>query len=345
MPIFLGSTPLRHRVQALAISLLISWLSMGAANAAPIRIAFAGPTSGPSAEDGLSAVRAIELVFERVNAEGGINGRSLVLDIYDDQNTSSIARENAPSIVAQNETIAVIGHNYSTCSIAAGKVYAEGGIAAVSTASTSVSVTRDNDWYFRVIFNDTVQGQMIPLYVRAVLGARSFAIVHETDAYGAYLAEVMAVAGPEAGLPVDAVLDFDPSDPQLDARMDDIVAQLVGPRGPPAIVMAMQPEAGVKLVKRLRELEYKGLLIAADALASQAFADGFDGFHAERERKGFYSNGIFASTPFLSDASGKLANDFKQQYIDRYEREPDWYAAFANDAAEVLVGARRRRGN
>ncbi|MBW2713381.1 MAG: mechanosensitive ion channel, partial [Deltaproteobacteria bacterium] len=104
----------------------------------------------------------------------------------------------------------------------------------------------------------------------------------------------------------------------------------------------MQPAAGVELVKRLRERDYPGLLIATDALASQAFADGFDSFPSESERKGFYTNDIYASTPFLSDASGKIANEFKQNYVERYEREPDWYAAFANDAAEVLVAALQR---
>ncbi len=183
---------------------------------------------------------------------------------------------------------------------------------------------------------------MIPLYVRKVLGAKSFAIVHETETYGVYLAEVMAAAGPKAGLALAAVLDFDPADPQLGARMDVIAAELVKPGGPPAVVMALQPTAGIALVKRLRELDYPGLLIATDTLSSRAFADGFDAFPAEHARNGFYSDGIFASTPFLADASGKLANSFKQHYVERYDSEPNWYAAFANDAAEVLVATLQR---
>ncbi len=151
-------SPRSRRLCILAVSFLILLLSVEAARSEPIRIAFAGPTSGPGAEDGLSAVRAIELVFERVNDTGGIGGRPLALDVYDDQNDPDLARKNASTILAQNQTVAVIGHNYSTCSIAAGAVYAEGGIAAITNAATSVAVTRDNDWYFRVIYNDTVQG-------------------------------------------------------------------------------------------------------------------------------------------------------------------------------------------
>ena len=68
------------------------WVGGRGAQGAPIRVAFAGPVSGASAEDGRSAVRAIELVFDHVNAEGGIAGRPLKLDLYDDANDPARAR-------------------------------------------------------------------------------------------------------------------------------------------------------------------------------------------------------------------------------------------------------------
>ena len=71
---------------ALALVLLaglVAWLtfSEGGARGEPIRIAFAGPTSGSSSEDGLSAVRAIEVVIEEVNRSGGVSGRPLELAV------------------------------------------------------------------------------------------------------------------------------------------------------------------------------------------------------------------------------------------------------------------------
>ena len=184
----------------LALGLYL-WLAGGGARGAPIRVAFAGPVSGPSAEDGLSAVRAIELVFDQANAEGGIDGRPLVLDVYDDGNDPERARANATTIADQRDTVAVVGHNYSTCSLAAGEVYAERGLPAIATAATHVDVTRGNPWYFRTIYNDRAQGRLVALYLREVLGAIRFGVVHEVQEYGAYLAKVMADAAPELGLP------------------------------------------------------------------------------------------------------------------------------------------------
>jgi branched-chain amino acid transport system substrate-binding protein len=318
------------------------WLACDRVAGEPIRIAFAGPTSGASAEDGLSAVRAIELVLDEVNAAGGVNGRSLQLDVYDDANDPARARANASRIADEAHTLAVIGHNFSTSSIAAGEVYAARGIPAVSTAATSVAVTRDNPWYFRVVYNDRTQGRFVVAYVRHVLEAERFGVVHESDAYGSFLAEVMEATAPLTGLTLAGAWSFDPSDPRLDDRLGAIAREVSGDTPPEALVLAMQPEAGVKLVKRLRDLGFPGELVVTDALASQAFADGFSVYPEERSRPGFYTDGIHASTPFLFDVGGRQAARFVRDYVARYDRAPDWYAAFAADAVGVLVEAMRR---
>ena len=318
------------------------WLADGGAHGAPVRVAFAGPTTGTSAEDGLAGVRAVELIFAQVNAAGGIDGRPLVLDVYDDQNDAARARANAPLIADETSTVAVIGHNYSTCSIAAGEVYAARGIPAISSAATNVAVTRDNPWYFRTIFDDRAQGRFIALYLKEVLGAGPIGIVSETDAYGAYLGAVVEEAARELGLSVGGSWSFDPAMPQLGARLDEISRQAASSGGPSALVLAMQPGAGVQLVRRLRDAEFSGEIVGTDALASQAFADGFRNFPEERGRPGFYTDGIYASTAFLFDAVGKRAGAFLLDYLARYDRAPVWYAAFAADAATVLVEALRR---
>jgi branched-chain amino acid transport system substrate-binding protein len=327
---------------ALASAAILFWRAEDGARGEPIHIAFAGPTTGPSADDGLSAVRAIELVMNRVNAAGGIDGRPLALDVYDDANDSKLARVNASKIADEPHTVAVIGHNWSSVSIAAGEVYASRGIPAVATAATSVGLTRDNPWYFRTIYNDRDQGRLMVLYLRAVLGLESVGIVHETEIYGSYLAEVMQEAAPQAGVDVAKSWSVDPTDPGLDARIAEIAREAASPDGPAALILALQPDAGTRLVRTLRDLSFPKPIIVSDALASQAFVKAFAHLPAERSRPGFYTDGIYASTPFLFDAGGKRAGDFLLEYVASYGESPDWYAAFAADAAAVLIEALRR---
>jgi potassium efflux system protein len=325
----------------LLLAAALWWPSNERPSGEPIRIAFAGPASGPSAEDGISAIRAIELVLERANAAGGVAGRPLALDVYDDANDVARARANAPEIAEQRNTIAVIGHNFSTCSIAAGEVYAKRGLPAIASAATSVDVTRDNPWYFRVVYNDRVQGRLVALYVADVLASEQLGIVHESAKYGAYLAEVMHGAAVEAGIQSVDLWEFDPDAVDLGDRLAAIVPA-VRQTNLDTLILAMQPEAGVALVKRLKDAGYPGRIVVTDALASQAFSDGFAAFPEEQAQRGYYTDGLYASTPLLFDSAGRLAGDFYQGYVARYDQAPDWFAAFAADAAAVIIEALRR---
>ena len=130
-------------------------------------------------------------------------------------------------------------------------------------------MTRDNPWYFRVIYDDRAQGRFVTAYVAEVLGAERFGIAHETEAYGAYLAEVMQATAPEVGTEVTGRWSFDPADPRLDALLAAIAGEVSAASGPPVLVLAMQPEAGIALVKHLRDRGFDGELVVTDALAPE----------------------------------------------------------------------------
>ena len=296
----------------------------------------------PGDEDARSTLRAIKLVFARANAAGGVAGRQLVLQTYDDGNDPVRARAVAEEIVERPDTIAVIGHHYSSTSIPAGEIYAARRVPALAAVATSVPVTQDNPWYFRVVYNDRSQGRFITAYVREVLRAEAFGIVHETDAYGAYLAEVIAETAPAARLDLAGRWSFDPSDPDLAYRLAEIAREVAGPAGPAVLVLAMQPEAGVPFVKELRRRDFRGDLVGSDGFASRAFVRGFRDEPEETGQPGFFINGMYVSTPFLFDTGGRLAGEFSREYQARYGEAPGWMAAFAADTAGVLVEALRR---
>ncbi len=320
------------------------WVSDGRARGAPIRIAFAGPLSGPGGEDGLSQAQGIELVFAERNRAGGVAGRPLVLERFDDGNEPERALARAREIAARDDVAAVIGHTFSSCALAAGPVYAETGIPVVTAAATSVPVTRDNPWSFRVVYNDRDQGRLVALYVGRILEQRRVGIAHETQAYGSFLARVMQEAAPQAGIGSVRTFAFDAGAADLGDQLDEIARELGAPGAPRTLLLAMQPEAAVQLVKRLRDAHYDGTLVATDSLASQGFIDGFDAFPAERAQPGFYSDGIYVSTPFLFDVAGSRAEAFLRSYSERTGKSPDWYAAFGADAGTTIAEALRRGG-
>ena len=96
-----------------------------AVTSAPIRIGMSGPLQGPSQDLGLEMRRGIQAMFARVNAQGGVFGRELVLDSRNDNYDPALAVENTkllldirqdtagadqPDVLGPNGVFALLGN-------------------------------------------------------------------------------------------------------------------------------------------------------------------------------------------------------------------------------------------
>lgn len=167
-----------------------------------IHIAFVGPLSGTDTTAGKAMFQAIQLYLDIVNQRGGIQGRKIILDSFDDRNDVGQAKAKALEIAKQNRAVAVIGHWYSSSSMSAGEIYKQQGIPAIAPGSTSIKVTENNEWYFRNIFSSKSSGRFLANYVKQVFQQTTVSIIHEDDAYGAYLAEVFGQETNKLGMMV-----------------------------------------------------------------------------------------------------------------------------------------------
>ena len=113
----------------------------------PLHIAFPAPLSGPLAYIGEEARNAAQLYLDEVNAGGGIDGHRVVLDIVDDKGNPSVARSGVAGI-ASGKALIVLGHYLSVTSAAAGPLYRDAHIPALTPFSYADAVTQDNPYYF-----------------------------------------------------------------------------------------------------------------------------------------------------------------------------------------------------
>src|SRR6476620_1664810 len=85
-------------VAGVVLVLAVAWAAILWTRPEPIRIAFANSLSGPSAPAGTESLVAMQLAIDEVNAEGGVNGRSIELVLFDDASDPAVARANAQAI-------------------------------------------------------------------------------------------------------------------------------------------------------------------------------------------------------------------------------------------------------
>ncbi len=308
-----------------------------------IHIAFGGTIEGEGAISGNEALKGAQLYINQANQAGPINGKRLELEISDQHKTRDAAEDLALEIV-DKPIVGVIGHSFSTGSLAAGAVYRQMEIPAIAPTSTNVEVTMDNDWYFRTIFNDRVQGQILANYVVRVLETPEINIIHHPESYGSYLAEIFQQTAQQIGATVVFTQSWseDEDDFDLPTFFQEIVANLKLEGNQHPIFLAVSLEEAIAFIKIFRDQDLENLIITPDSLASANFSQGFNEYPEEINEPGYYTNGIYTTIPFNFSTGGEMARQFVIDYRQAYEGEtPTWRAAFAYDAAKLLVEAIR----
>jgi len=306
-----------------------------------IHIAFAGP--GEETAAGLSMIQAIQLYFDKINQRGGINGKKIVLEQFDDKNNAQTAHDQAQKIVEQNRAVAVIGHWYSSASISAGEIYKKYEIPAITPGSANINVTLGNEWYFRNIYNAKASGQFLANYVKNVFKQDKVSIIRETAPYGSYLAQVFEEQSLKLGMSIQNQWHYDKNNENLDQVFQKIVDELKAKQKEAGVILlAVQANEGVKLVKLIKEASIQNSIIGASSLSEKTFSNGFDKLPMEKEHPGFYTNDIYVATPLIFDTANEKAQNFKELYQKNYDDVPGWAAAYAYDTARVLVEAMKR---
>ncbi|OQW95274.1 MAG: hypothetical protein BWK79_03005 [Beggiatoa sp. IS2] len=299
---------------------------------------------GDMEKEGKSFVQGIQLYIDAVNKEGGVNGKDVILDTFDDKNNPEVAAEQALKIVQENRALAVVGHYYSNCSIAGGNIYKKYGIPAITPAATSVAVTKDNEWYFRTVFNDNLQGRFIANYLKKVLHQNSVIVIHEDGTYGSYLANIFLDTAHNLNLEIAGRYQFEVNNQNLNARLEEIVADVKTKGSDSFIFIAAQAKEGTKIIKRLKDENIKNRVIVPAALASKTFQEGFKDDSKEKLNPGFYTDGIYISAPLIFDTANEKAQQFKKDFEGRYGEGDDIRAPFAYDTAMVIVEAIKNGG-
>lgn len=242
--------------------------------------------------------------------------------------------------------MAVIGHNWSSCSISAGEIYKEKGVPAITPVSTNVEVTQDNEWYFRTIFDDNLQGRFLANYAQKILKHDTASIIYEEDRpYGDNLAKIFEQSANEIGLNINYKWGFQSKAEDVKTRIKEIVDELGLQKEAAGIIfIAAHAVDGIEIVRLMKDMEISNAIIVPDAFGNKRFTDGFNDLPQEIENPGFYTNGIYVTTPMLFDTGNQMAQAFREEYKQKYQREPDCYGPFAYDAAKLIIDAIKNTG-
>jgi branched-chain amino acid transport system substrate-binding protein len=158
----------------------------------PIRVAVAGPMSGPLGSLGQSLRNAAELAVAEWNRAGGLLGRKIQLVVLDDKFDLQTAADGARRLLKEGAW-GVVGHLNSSISLSVAPLYGEAGVPMITPASTDPRLTEQgSETVFRTCGRDDQQGTVAADFALRPLKARRLAVVHDRTPYGQVLAEAFA---------------------------------------------------------------------------------------------------------------------------------------------------------
>jgi branched-chain amino acid transport system substrate-binding protein len=149
-----------------------------------IKIALAGPVTGPVAQYGDMQFIGAKMAIEQINKAGGIDGEQLEGVVYDDACDPKQAVAVANKIV-NDDVKFVVGHLCSSSTQPASDIYEDEGILMVTPAATSPEITaRGYKLIFRTIGLDSLQGPTAGAFIADHVKPKTVAVIHDKQQYG-----------------------------------------------------------------------------------------------------------------------------------------------------------------
>lgn len=296
-------------------------------------IAVAGPMSGPNSELGAYMRRGAELAIAEANADGRlpeIELRALIADDESEYLSRYRPGEVAGELVEDPRLLAVVGHYFSTPSIVTAPVYAKHEIPMISPTATHPEVTAGNDRTFSMIYSDEYQGMFLANYVTFALKRKRVAVIHSTLPYGENLKTyfVSALAGHGIAPMISLSLSY------RQPRLESLEPYLETLQSAEIILLAMRYDNAARVAKYLRNKQITTDFVGGENVGSFRFI----------QEAGIYAENTYAVTSFLPNLLGQKARVFEQRYAKTFDQPPNWIAAHAYEATQLLIRAIEKEG-
>jgi branched-chain amino acid transport system substrate-binding protein len=297
-----------------------------------IKFAAAGPMTGTNAETGIRMRAGIELAAQEINAAGGIGGKKVVVDFYDDEGKPEGAASVAQKIVSDPSVFAVIGHINSSASMAALPIYARAGLTETSGNSSSWKVSHLGfKNFFRIIINDLGQAPVLVEHVVTKENRKRLAIIYENSDYGKGAYQSALETAKRLGVEVVAAETYAPGvDRDFASQLTKIKAA-----NPDALILCGQYGEGGPILSQAYRLglikdDNSVLKVGFDGLRQSSFI----GLAGEKAADGIL---IFASFDSLSDAP--KAAEFRQKTEKLFGHPPTEQEAHNYDIVYLYKAA------
>lgn len=294
------------------------------------RIGGIGPLTGNNAIYGNAVMNGAQMAVDEINADGGINGVQLEFDFQDDESDAERA-VNAYNQLKDWGMDMLVGTTTSSPCEAVVARSNEDNMFQITPSATSVnSIQYENA--FRMCFSDPSQGTASADYIAENGLASKIGIIYDSsDTYSSGIASAFESEAQAKGLEIVSKEAF------TGESNTDFSVQLQKAK-----------DAGAELLFLPIYYTQTALILAqADTIGFEPLIFGSDGFDGILDVDNFdksLAEGVMFLTPFSTNSTDELTQNFVQKYEEQFGGTPNQFAADAYDSVYVIKQAAKQAG-
>ena len=328
----------RASLRSGALALAGALLAAGSALAQePIRIGAFLSVTGPAAFLGDPEQKTLEMVVERINAEGGVLGRKLQLFAYDDGGDAEKARTFAKRLLEQDRVDVIVGGSTTGTTMAVVPLVEAAQTPFVSLAGAVVIVEPVKKWVFKTPHTDRMACEkiFIDLQARKLL---KVALISGSGGFDKSMRNECLKVAPKYGVEVVADETYGAADTDMTAQLTKIRAS-----GAQAVLNAGFGQGPVIVTRNYRQVGLTLPLYQSHGVASKEYIK-LSGAAAE----GVRLPAAALLVPELladNDPQKPVVTAYKRDYEARFKSDVSTFGGHAYDGLMLVVGAIKRAGS
>lgn len=297
-----------------------------------IKIGWLGPLTGNVAQYGQAVLNGAKLYVDKLNEDGGINGKQIELITYDEEGDSTKAITGYNSLL-DSGVVAIIGDvTTGPCTAVVSESQADN-TPMITASATAISITYNEETgtiyknMFRSCFIDPFQGQTMARFAANELNAKTAAVLYDNgDTYSTGIVEYFTAECASLGIELTNVESYASGAKDYSAQLTSIAAAQPDVLFLPiyyndvALVASQAASAGITATM----LGCDGWSTVLTAVTDAALVEG-----------AYYCSGY--SSQNTSTLVQNFLSDYKAVYGE--DSEPGMFDAQGYDAAWILCDA------
>ncbi len=337
---FLHVTCLMKKIFFCASALALAGLTgCGSGGSPSVKIGLNVELTGEMPAVGASSKNAAEMFVSQINAAGGLDlgGAKLPIELVIGDNGAKAdqARTVAQRLISQDNVVAMVGPDASSCAIPASIVAETFKCPMISPWSTNSKTTLDEEgkakqYVFRACFIDPFEARVLAKFVLNNIKARTAAVLYDVASEAPNgQANLFKEVFEQNGGKIVAFETYTTGDRDFSAQLTKIKAQ-----NPEVIFLPAYYNDAAGIARQARQQGITAQLIGSDAWSSpEIIALG-----------GQDVDGSYFCNHYSTEIATPIAEKFVSDYTKKYGKAPDDVAALTYDAMGLITEAIRTAG-